>query len=338
MPVAVPAGLVYLGILVCSNLVRRNDHAWRLRLSGRMLGITTALAAAAAAWFVVLNAAENAVCPYCLCLHACGLTAAGLVWQRHRHWPAELLRPAGVGLAILILGQTLVFRRPYRVQADAVTTAAATQPASATDQHVRLMAGGRLFDLDPGKLPVLGSPHARHFIILMSDYTCEHCRTTHRMLERSRNVPGNDIGVIVLPVLLDPSDNPFLPAGVKHALPQDRGLARLALAVFCAKPSAFPEMDRWLFAENRVRSEAEAMAYAGQLIGVEALPNAETDPRIEQITLAGCELFARTGSGMLPKMLIGSLQITGAVDDPGVLTTPIERQWGAGITAKPPRR
>lgn len=337
VPVSVPAALVYLGMLCSALRVRHDDRAWRVRPAGKWLALTTALAAAAATWFVMLNAAEKSLCPFCLCLHASGLAAAGPVWQRLRRWPRELLRPAGAALAVLIFGQLLAPRHPYRVQADVVTPAATgPRKALATGQPVSIIVDGRRFDLDPGRLPVLGSPTARHFIVVMSDYTCEHCRTTHRMLERSQDLFGSRIGVIVLPVLLDPSGNPYLPPGATHPLTQDRALTRLALSVFRADPTKFGEMNRWLFAEDRVRGEAETRAYAEQLIGADALRNAETDLRISEITLTGCELFARTGNGMLPKMLIGSTQISGAVEDPSVVLAAIGRQWKDGTVPLKP--
>jgi uncharacterized membrane protein len=333
LPVSLPACFVYLVIVISSRLVKPEDRTWRLQYSGRFLAATTLLAALAAVWFVAIQfAAERAVCPYCLCLHACGLLAAGLVWQRLRHWPRQLLKPAGAGLAILILGQTVIFRHPYRVDADVVTSARsmpATRPAMDPDRHVRIFVGGKAFDLDPAKLPVLGSPRANHFIVVMSDYTCEHCRVTHRMLERSQRTFGDQVGVIVLPVLLDSAANPYLPAGATHPMPQDRSLTELALAVFCAKPVAFAEMNRWLFAEDRVRGEAEARAYAEKLVGAEALREFRNDPRVRQITLTGCELFAGTGSGMIPRVLIGKMQISGPVDDVNALGNWIEKEWGS---------
>lgn len=331
VPVTLPACCVYLMIVISSRFVKVEDRTWRLRYSGRFLAASTALAALAAFWLIAIQIAERAACFYCLSLHACGLLAAGLVWQRLRHWPRELLKPAGAGLAILILGQTVVFRHPYRVDADVIrpsTVTTTSRPRPESDRHVRIEVGGKSFDLDPATLPVLGSPQADHFIIVLSDYTCEHCRVTHRMLERAEKTWGDRIGVIVLPVLLDPAANPYLPKGATYPMPQARALTELALAVFCAKPAAFAEMNRWLFAENRVRDEAEAQSYAERLIGADALESAQRDPRIRQFTLAGCELFACGGGGMIPRMLIGRRQITGAVDDPSALATWISAEWG----------
>lgn len=338
MPVSLPACFVYLMMVISSRFVKVEDRTWRLRYSGRFLAASTALAALAALWMIGIQAvAERAACFYCLSLHGCGLLAAGLVWQRLRRWPRELLRPAGAGLAILILGQTVVFRHPYRVDADVVRPVDTTLASrSAPDRHVRIKVGGKSFDLDPATLPILGSPRADHFIVVLSDYTCEHCRVTHRMLERSEKTWGDRIGVIVLPVPLDPSINPYLPAGATHPMPQDRSLTEMTLAVFCAKPAAFAEMNRWLFAEDRVRDESEARTFAEKLVGAQALRGAERDSRIRQITLTGCELFARGGGGMIPRMLIGKRQITGAVDDPKALASWVAAQWGVSVRSANP--
>ncbi|HEY2589469.1 MAG TPA: thioredoxin domain-containing protein [Tepidisphaeraceae bacterium] len=308
--------------------------------------IATGLAAAAGIWFITIQlTVVGAVCKYCLAIHACGITSAGLVWARAGWRERRCLALVGLGLLVLITGQVVPAPHPYESKAGVVATAPSRpMPASPTsqpqlqlqpepDRHMRFVAGGRFFDLDPAKFPVLGSPRARHFVIVMSDYTCEHCRVTHRMLERSFASFGDDVGVIVLPMLLDPASNPYLPPGVAHPLPQDTALTRLALAVLCAKPEAFGEMNRWLFAEDRVRNEDEARAYATKLIGADALRAAEADPRIRQIILTGCELFARTGNGAIPKMLIGSMMITGPVSDAQELRTVMQREWGGGLTS-----
>ena len=226
-----------------------------------------------------------------------------------RHWSRRLLTPAGAGLAILVLGQAVVFRHPYNVQADVIGTV--TKPSAAADHHARIVADGRLFDLDPAKLPVIGSTGASHFIVVLSDYTCEHCRVTHRMLERSERILGDRVGVIVLPVLLDPAANPYLPLGSTHPLPQDVALTRIALGVYCARPAAFAEMNRWLFAEDRVRKKPKRGHMPKNWSARKRMRSAERDTRISPIILTGCELFARSGSGSIPRMLIGSTQISG---------------------------
>jgi len=327
MPISLPAAGVYLAILISARCVKSEDRTWRLRYSGRSLAATTAMAAISGAWLLwVQFASGKNVCGYCLCVHCCGLLSAGLVWQRLRRWSRQLLTPAGAGLVILILGQAVVFRHPYGVRAGAIANG--TRRPTPADRHLRITAGGRLFDLDAQALPTLGSPTANHFIVVLSDYTCEHCRLTHRTLERSGQLFSNQVGVIVLPVLLDPAANPYLPPGVTNPLPQDAALTRIALAVFCVKPTAFAEINRWLFAEDRVRGEAETRAYAEQLVGPETLRSAERDPRIRQMILTGCELFARGGSGAIPKMLIGSTEISGAVEDAPALAQVVQREWG----------
>lgn len=333
MPVAIPAAGVCLTTLIAACLVKSDDPAWFQSRAGRILASGAALAAMSAIWFLGLQFFHaKAFCKYCIAIHACGLLLSRLICRSVREPKSRFLRPATIGLAILLLGQGVAIPHPYGLRAGAVETSVAPVERKAAGSepvapHVRLIAGGRLFDLDPAQLPRLGSAAAQHFIIVISDYTCEHCRVTHRMLERSQAVLGPQVGVIVLPMLLDPAENPYLPRGVV-APPQDREVTQIALAVFCARPAAFPEMNRWLFAEDRSRTLQEARAYASQLVGAEALRSAEADPHVRQISLIGCELFARCGNGMIPKMLIGSTDISGPVADVNVLLNPIRAEWG----------
>jgi protein-disulfide isomerase len=345
MPVALLGAMVYLIVLAAIPSPRRPHRLWHRRTADPALLIATALAGLAGPWFVLIQiAAVGALCKFCLAIHVCGIACAAIVWSHAGRRQRRLLPWAGIGLAVLMVGQMLPAPHPYAVQAgvvgdaDRVQTPSAPAPTAASttpseSRHERFVAGDRLFDLDPATLPVLGSPEAKHFIVVMSDYTCEHCRVTHRMLERWLPSFHDEVGVIVLPTLLDPASNPYLPPGVTHPMPQDAALTRLALAVYCAKPQAFGEMNRWLFARDRVRGEYEARAYATKLIGAEALQRAERDPRIGQIILTGCDLFARTGNGAIPKMLIGSTMISGPVEDGEVLLDPIRREWGGGLTS-----
>lgn len=348
LPVAVLGTGIYLVILSAIPRPHARRRLWHRRLADPALLIATAFAAIAAPWFLLLQiTALGTFCKYCLAIHACGVVCAAIVWYHAGRRQRRLLPWAGVGLAVLIAGEMFPSPHPYTLQAGVIADAPQARSASAPapqpdsepavvpiDHHVRFVAGNRLFDLDPATLPVLGSPGARHFIVVMSDYTCEHCRVTHRMLERSLPLFGDEaIGVIVLPMLLDPASNPYLPPGVMEPAPQDAALTRLALAVFCTKPEAFGEMNRWLFAKDRIRSESEARAYATKLIGAEALEQAERDPRIREIMLTGCELFARTGNGAIPKMLVGTTMIVGPIEDASELRGPIRREWGGGVTS-----
>src|SRR5688500_7108299 len=68
VPVAAPALVVYAAILLASFRLRRPGRG------GWPLLAAATIAAGAAAWFVVLQVrAVEALCPYCLAVHACGL-------------------------------------------------------------------------------------------------------------------------------------------------------------------------------------------------------------------------------------------------------------------------
>jgi len=324
----IPVSGLAAGLYVILFLATFADQSKLTRRGGTsVLLIGTGTASLAAVWFVALQFVQlGHLCAYCLAVHVAGLLATAIVWSRGGR-SFILARPVRapafsvLALLLLIAGQLLFSRPQFDVRAGvghAPEPQAGPTTGASEAPHLKLIVGDRLFDLNPGELPIVGFPAAGRYVIVMSDYTCEHCRATHRTLHE---VLANhrDTSIIVLPVPLDSALNPYIPAGATHPLPQDAALTRLALAVWCARPEAFEEINGWLFAENRVRTEDEAGRYAVQLVGEAALERAMHDPRIDAMIRLGCDLFARAGSGVLPKMIVGSTLVNGAVTDPRVM-------------------
>ncbi len=146
LPVAFPASLVYLAILCSSRVLSKATTArggcgmpggfspcprrWR---PGRRFGSSSSTS----------PSGKSAPCAWRHMRAAC--RPPRLSGQKLRRWPRALLRPAGVGLAILVLGQALVFRHPYRLQADTIT-----QSTRRPDRHVRILAEAGLRPGFPG--------------------------------------------------------------------------------------------------------------------------------------------------------------------------------------------
>jgi len=149
LPVSVPAVAVYAGILAASILIDPRfspllrERAWQALI---LLGVP---AAGAGLWFTGLLVFQgDAICPYCLGVHACGLVVAGLVLaggpiggsHAERQWIHVLGATAGarrtpaqvavsgrtalelglvglVGVAVLVLGQSFTSPPPsYRIE------------------------------------------------------------------------------------------------------------------------------------------------------------------------------------------------------------------------------
>ena len=285
-------------------------------------------------------AAERAVCPYCLCLHACGAWlprdwfGSGCGTGRNSFSSRPVL-----GLAILILGQTVVFRHPYRVDADVVIPCSRRNAADASDgaRSARQNIGRwKSVRPGPGQAASARISRADHFIVVLSDYTCEHCRVTHRTLESSEPAFGDHVGVIVLPVL-------WIRRPIRicrlESLSFAAGSSSRRTGVGCLLRQAGRVYGNESMAVCRGSGsgdEAEGpRAYAEKLVGVQGLRAAGNDQRIRQIILTGCELFARSGSGVIPRMLIGKTQISGPVDDSKLLAGWVESEWG--VRAGTPR-
>ena len=133
-----------------------------------------------------------------------------------------------------------------------------------------------------GELPLIGDPAAEHVIVKCFDYTCETCREMHNELERLVELYPRKIAVILAPTPLNRNCNPYVAAGV----PDHRGachLARLALAVWREKPTAFAAFHREIFRRQRSVTVAETRDEATRLVGLDALERAELDPWIAQV-------------------------------------------------------
>jgi len=91
MPTSAPGALCYAAIFVLSLLAGgRSETA--SRLIGTLLVMLSLLAAGAAAWFVGLQLlVVQKICLFCMAVHACGLTIAGLVvWSAIRSREGQL--------------------------------------------------------------------------------------------------------------------------------------------------------------------------------------------------------------------------------------------------------
>jgi uncharacterized membrane protein len=331
IPVSAMAMAVYGALLFSSLVVNRSIAARRRPMAAAMLVGAALLAAGAAIWFFILQTAVvGSVCAYCVAVHCCGLLAGG--WAAW--YGRSLLRPIGwlsaatvalLGIALLIAGQLLAPPKTFHLEiADSAAHPSDVNSAAPPVASFRV-PGGR-FDMHPGMAPTVGSPQAQHYIVMLSDYACPHCRQTHQVLQRTLARYGGRIGVIVLPTPLDRKCNAAL-VGSEPPAPQDCALNRLAIAVWCAEPEAFASMDRWLMAADRARLEDEARAHAIELVGEAKLAKAEADPRGDAILRQDVQLYALVKGGKLPQLLFGATHITGTLLDGDELDRAISREW-----------
>ena len=139
------------------------------------------------------------------------------------------------------------------------------------------------------------------------DYLCPACRTMSGHLAALVAKHPQDVCVLVLPVPLEASCNPFLTESDSgHTGGCD--LARAALAVWRRKPEAFPAIHAAMFSQG---DSTLAVDLARKAIGTPEFDAALHDPWIDRVIKADVgdwhALSSRTRH--LPKLLISGKRI-----------------------------
>ncbi len=164
-------------------------------------------------------------------------------------------------------------------------------------------------------------------ILIMVDYTCPHCRHTHPSIEAVRKRYGSQISIVVDVVPMNHDCNPLITQTAPVAL-HACGLARLALAVWRAKPSAFDQMDQWIFDQPMTPAPEDARLYAVELVGEAPLKNAEADPWVQQTLARGIDLYKQADAGVIPKIITQQTTLSGEIDEPSALFQLLEKELG----------
>ncbi|HEV2208375.1 MAG TPA: vitamin K epoxide reductase family protein [Verrucomicrobiae bacterium] len=353
LPVSLPACALYVLFLVLSFPAARPrirpSRLWPtvvVGLSGMIVG--------AVIWFFLLQAlVVRAWCKYCLATHAFALAGAGLLLlalakvrsdrltdnsQRTASpcsrqvldcaSPLALcraqvlsllksLRPdkgdlrlgllvAVSGLAVLVGGQ-LAFRKGlYEV------TSLGGARASVTEI---VLYDGR-FRLNASELPRIGPSTATNFIVSLFDYTCSHCRQEQPILKAVIEKYGGTVAIIELPVPLDAECNPSLlmTAPANH---DACAYAKLGLALWRARPDAFPAFQDWCMSSPETPALAVVRAKAESIVGKDALERALADPWVGRQLHSDIALYTANGQvngdGRLPQLVIGDVVTHGEV-------------------------
>ncbi|MCX6996261.1 MAG: hypothetical protein NTV49_04060 [Kiritimatiellaeota bacterium] len=288
-------------------------------------------------------------CPWCLGLHVTGITVAGLILG-----PAVRTRPqAGLGAAILTGLLALVVLsagqiwgpkpRMYLLTGRAGPAAAAPGAARAATREVSFLDGRLKYNA--ARLPLVGSPAAKFVLAEFFDYTCISCRDLAGDLKELNKKWPDTFGIIMLPAPLNRACNPWLKAKVPDH-PGACELAKLALALWKAKPEAFPEFHDYLLAlPLPVTTErlAEARYKASMLAGAAAITAALEAPwgtqQLSENFTAYAQLTAQ--SVVMPKLLLQpSGVLHGTARDTAEFIRVMEAQFklttpGPGVRAPP---
>ncbi len=198
--------------------------------------------------------------------------------------------------------------------------------AGSAARRLRLLNGKLLVDVT--RLPILGRWDAKTVAIELFDYTCPHCRRTHRLLAEARQRYGGQLALAVIVTPMDPKCNPYAQEPAAATAPPPCDLARLSLAVWRSEPRLFAAYHDWMMNSPDIPTVEDARGRAEEIIGAEALAKALASPAIDQQLAADNRLYHLLGEGQIPKLLTDRLIVTGEPDDAGKLFDLLEKQNG----------
>lgn len=195
----------------------------------------------------------------------------------------------------------------------------------------RIISGsGNQFRLNIAQWPLLGRQDAKYVFIEMFDYTCPHCRNTHRAIKDAFRNYGDDLAVVALAVPLHPSCNNASGGGNAQNA-ESCELARIAIGVWRVKPDRFKEFHDWMFDGGRNRTAHEARQHAEKLVGKEPLQKELSQKTASEYISRHIELYKKVGSGSVPKLIFPRTTMTGEVSSGSTLIQTIQREMPAGL-------
>jgi len=96
--------------------------------------------------------------------------------------------------------------------------------------------------------------------------------------------------------------------------------------------SKFAQLHAWLFEPETPPTIDEALAYAGDLVGPSVLnrmlSGAAQDEWVRRRLVHNTQLYASSGGGRIPKLLMGRFVMSGDPDDAGQLFNELEEKMG----------
>ncbi len=193
-----------------------------------------------------------------------------------------------------------------------------------TPKRIVSISGGRT-RLNSRHWPLLGKPDAKYIFVEMFDYTCPHCRNTHRAVSGAFNTLKDDMAILALPVPLSSACNGSVRVtNAKHI--EACELAKIAIAVWRCNPSKFHTFHDWMFESPVARTAFQARRHGEKLVGKAKLDKELSMPYASQYIAKHVEFYQRAGSGSVPKLLFPRSTINGEVTSPTTLVSLIRQR------------
>jgi uncharacterized membrane protein/protein-disulfide isomerase len=189
----------------------------------------------------------------------------------------------------------------------------------------RLVAMPGNMKLEIDRWPMIGKSDAKFVFVEIFDYSCPHCRSTHRRaIKGARERLNDELAVITLPLPLNTQCNPAIAqTGPKFA--ESCEIAKLAVAVWKVDKEKFQEFHNWMFSGDAPRyaaakQKAETLVDAGKLAQVLAskLPSSYVNLHVQ--------IYEKLGKGNVPKLIFPRRAIVGEFTSPDSLVSIIREE------------
>ncbi len=172
--------------------------------------------------------------------------------------------------------------------------------------------------MDTKQWPMLGSPDAKYIFAEMFDYSCPHCRETHKAIKGAFDIMGDELAVMVLPVPLNSSCNTHVTATGANFV-ESCELSKLAVACWRLDAEKFHEFHHWMFEGSTAPTYATAKAKADELVGREDLDAELRKEAPGKYITKHVQLYQIAGRGVVPKLLFPTTTVEGAYTSPNSL-------------------
>ena len=297
LPVSAAALLVYGSILVITFFVSTDKtSAWLFLL------FFSVLASSSGVWFMLLQTfLIKSYCIYCSIVHVCGILIAMFVLkaipvQEEQSGKKKKAEPAGIpvrkffyaGLCGILAVGVLALGQTRSSDMNTAEIPKSSVNSSIEIKTVRLLNG--TVPVSVGEFPVLGASDPDHVVAHLFDYTCPACRKLHPALLQALEANPQGASLVMVPMPLDEVCNP----GVQQTSYQHLNAcayARLGLAIWRAKPDAYPSYDHFMFQSEFPPSLESARAVADQLVGSQTIQNALVDSDLDRVLRTGIGIF-----------------------------------------------
>jgi uncharacterized membrane protein/protein-disulfide isomerase len=262
-------------------------------------------------------------CIYCLTNHLLGLLAFGAVLRQAPDWCNNGRRKAFLsvsvpGLLAVMIGLH-VWIEPQQIHAQTADDVPFAQTAESApggftlgikkqSRNVSLLEEKLNFDLYT--VPLDGSPEAPHVVVELFDYACPSCRDLHEQLNTYRKEQNIDLAIVRLVVPIHPDCNPHAKRAFGGYFKYSCTYAKLALAVWLAKPSAYEEYHAWMMQPGKPPMPNKAREKAIELVGEAPLDATLKKPEVEQWIKQAADVLNFLGAENVPKLIAGDTLIS----------------------------